>query len=144
MTNNFTYKNIDLSIMVYGRFGYTVNTDGEWEGGRYAQRAISYYNENNKNSEYQKPIYNVGGGDPYYGILGYKKGGYLNIRNISLGYTFPKNLIHRCGLSNCRIFLQARNPGRIFSKIDFLELDASQHLTSTVNRGITLGLNVEF
>ncbi|CDD82700.1 tonB-linked outer membrane protein SusC/RagA family [Bacteroides sp. CAG:462] len=144
MTNGFTYKNIDLSILFYGRFGYTVDTGGEWQGGRYMQRKIDYYNENNKNAEYQKPIYNIGGGDPYYRILGYRRGAFLKIRNISLGYTFPKEWIMKCGLKNLKVYVQAKNPGRIFSSIDFLELDASQAYTSTWNRGFTVGLKAGF
>lgn len=144
MTNTFTYKNFDLSVMMYGRFNYMVDTGGEWQGGRYMQRKINYYNENNKNAEYQKPIYNIGGGDPYYRIVGYKNGSFLKVRNISLGYTFPQTLIKKWNLSNLKVYVQAKNPGRIFSNIDFLELDASQAFTSTWNRGFTIGLNVGF
>lgn len=144
MTNSFSYKNFDLSIMLYGRFDYMVDTGGEWQGGRYTQRKIDYYNENNKNAEYQKPIHDDGGGDPYYRILGYKNGSFLKVRNISLGYTFPKKLVKKWNLSNLKMYVQAKNPGRIFSNIDFLELDASQNLTSTWNRGFTVGLNVGF
>ncbi|WP_025069058.1 SusC/RagA family TonB-linked outer membrane protein [Bacteroides gallinarum] len=144
MNNTFSYKNFDLSVLLYGRFDYMVDTGGEWQGGRYMQRKINYYNENNKNAEYQKPIYNIGGGDPYYQILGYKNGSFLKVRNISLGYTFPKTLIKKWNLSNLRVYVQAKNPGRIFSNIDFLELDASQAYTSTWNRGFTIGLNVGF
>lgn len=144
MTNTFIYKNFDLSILLYGRFGYTVDTGGEAQLGRYNQRKINYYNENNKDAEYQKPIYDIGGGDPYYSILGYKKGAFLKVRNISLGYTFPKKWIIKSGLNNLRLYVQAKNPGRIFSTIDFLELDASQSYTSTWNRGFTIGLNVGY
>ena len=144
MTNTFSYKNFDLSVMLYGRFDYMVDTGGEWQGGRYTQRRINYYNENNKNAEYQKPIHDDGGGDPYYQILGYKNGSFLKVRNISLGYTFPQTLVKKWNLSNLKVYVQAKNPGRIFSNIDFLELDASQNLTSTWNRGFTIGLNVGF
>lgn len=144
MNNTFYYKNFELSVMLYGRFDYMVDTGGEWQGGRYMQRSINYYNENNKNADYQKPIYNIGGGDPYYRILGYKKGSFLKVRNISLGYTFPQSLIKKWNLSNLKVFVQAKNPGQIFSTIDFLELDASQSYTSTWNRGFTVGLNVGF
>ena len=144
MTNTFSYKNFELSFMLYGRFDYMVDTGGEWQGGRYTQRKINYYNENNKNAEYQKPIHDDGGGDPYYRILGYKNGSFLKVRNVSLGYVFPKNMVSKWNLSNLKVYVQAKNPGRIFSNIDFLELDASQNLTSTWNRGFTIGWNVAF
>jgi len=53
-------------------------------------------------------------------------------------------LIKKWNLSNLKVYVQAKNPGRIFSNIDFLELDASQAFTSTWNRGFTIGLNVGF
>ena len=144
MTNAFSYKNFDFSFMLYGRFDYLVDTGGEWQGGRYTQRKIDYYNENNKNAEYQKPIWNGAAGDPYYNILGYKNGSFLKIRNISLGYSFPKSLMKKWGISNMKVYVQAKNPGRIFSNIDFLELDASQAGTTAWNRGYTIGLNIGF
>lgn len=144
MTNTFTYQSFDFSFMLYGRFGYKVSTGGEWQGGRYMQRAINYYNENNHNSEYQKPIYNIGGGDSYYQCVGYKDGGFIKVRNISLGYTVPKTAIRSLGLSNLRVYVQAKNPFRIWSAVDFLELDAYQAYTSNYNRGWTIGLNIDF
>ena len=144
MTNTFSYKNLDFSFMLYGRFDYMVDTGGEYQGGRYTQRKINYYNENNKNAEYQKPIYSGSAGDPYYNIIGYKNGSFLKVRNVSLGYTFPQLLVKKWGLSNLRVYVQAKNPGRIFSNIDFLELDASQAGTTTWNRGYTIGLNIGF
>lgn len=141
MTNTFNYKSIELSIFFSGRLGYTYDTGAEWQGGRYVQRSISYYNENNKNAEYQKPMYNVGGGDPYYSILGYRSGSFLKIRNISLGYTLPKTVVRRMGVSNLKVYVQAKNPGMIFSKIDWIDPDLGG---STWNRGFTFGLNVDF
>lgn len=141
MTNTFTYKGIELSVFLYGRLDYTVNTNGEWQGGRYVQRSISYWNENNKNADYQKPIYNVAGGDPYYNILGYRSGSFIKIRNISLGYIFPRNMIKNLGVDSLKIYLQAKNPGMLMSDIDWLDMDLGG---STWNRGFTFGLNVGF
>lgn len=90
---------------------------------------------------YQKPIYNVAGGDPYYNILGYRSGSFIKIRNISLGYTFPKKLIDGWGVDNLKVFVQAKNPGTLVSKIDWLDMDTGQ---STYNRGFVFGLNIGF
>ena len=141
LTNTFTYKNIDLSIFVYGRMGYLYDTLGENEGAKGSQRAINYYTDNNINSEYQKPIYSAGTGDPYFPILGYRNGSFLKIRNISLGYRFDKELVEKLGLSKLRLYCQANNPGMIFTKVKWTDLDTQ---TTASNRGITLGLNVEF
>ena len=141
MTNTFTYKNFDFSFFLYGRLGYTFNTGGEWQGGRYTQRSISYYNENNKNAEYQKPVYDVAGGDPYYNILGYRDGSFIKIRNIGMGYTFPKSISNKLGLQNLKVYAQIKNPGMLYSKIDWLDMDLGG---STWNRGFVFGVNVGF
>jgi len=154
MTNTITYKNLDFSFFLYGRLGYTYNSGGEWQGGRYVQRSISYYNENNKDAEYQKPIYNVGVGDAYYNIMGYRSGSFVKIRNINLGYTFPKSIANKLGLQTLRVYGQAKNPGMLFSKIDWLDMDLSRAGNgttndpvvgvSTWNRGFVFGVNVGF
>ena len=141
INTNLNYKNWDLGIQIYGRLDYTYNTGGVWVGGRYNVRSYDYYNENNKDAEYQKPIFDEGGIDQYYSILGYKNGSYLKIRNISLGYTFPTKLIKKAGLSNLRLYAQCKNPCMLFSNVDFMDLDT---YSNTYNSGFTFGLNVSF
>lgn len=141
LTNTFSYKNLELSVFVYGRMGYLYDTGGENEGAKGSQRAINYYTDNNTNAEYQKPIYSAGTGDSYYPILGYRNGSFLKIRNISLGYNFPEDLTQKIGLSKMRLYLQATNPGMIFSKVKWTDLDTQ---TTASNRGFTMGLNVQF
>lgn len=141
LNNVFSYKNFELSCFIYSRMGYTYNTDGEWQGGRYVQRSISYYNENNKNADYQKPIYNVAGGDPYFAALGYKEAAFIKVRNIGLGYNLPASFAKRLNLQNVKIYGQIKNPAMIYSSIDWLDLDLEG---STYNKGFILGLNVGF
>ena len=151
LTNTFRYKNFELSALIYGRLKYTVNTGGEFQGGRYTQRYIDYYNENNKDAEYQKPVYDVAGGDPYFNILGYRSGSFLKVRTINLGYTLPKSVVERLRINNLKVYVQAKNPGRLYSGVDFLDLDtaipsqSNQTIaTSAWNRGFVFGLNAQF
>jgi TonB-linked SusC/RagA family outer membrane protein len=141
LTNTFSYKNVELSFFIYGRMGYYYDTLGENEGAKGSQRQINYYTDNNINAEYQKPIYSAGTGDPYYPILGYRSGSFLKMRNVSLAYHFDKELVQKLGLNKLRLYCQATNPGMIFTKVKWTDLDTQ---TTASNRGITLGLNVEF
>ncbi|MBA4319308.1 MAG: SusC/RagA family protein [Flavobacterium sp.] len=141
LTNTFNYKNIEFSFFVYGRMGYTYNTGGENEGAKGSQRAINYYNDNNVNSEYQKPIYSAGTGDSYFPILGYRNGSFLKMRNVSIGYNFTDELAQQVGVSKMRLYFQVTNPAMIFSKVKWMDMDTQ---TTASNRGITMGLNVQF
>ena len=141
LTNTFNYKNIELSIFVIGRFGYLYNVGGENLSGKTSQRKLDYYTDVNTDGEYQKPFFSAGTGDLYNTIFGYKNGSFLKIRNISLGYNFNTDFVEKIGLSKLRIYVQAANPGMIFSKVKWVDLDTQ---TTYSNRGMTLGLNVQF
>ncbi len=141
LTNTFNYKNFELSFFIYGRFGYLYNTGGENASAKPSQRKIDYYTENHTNSEYQKPIFSAGSGDQFYPTLGYRDGSFLKLRNVSLGYNFTDELASQIGLSKLRIYIQATNPAMLFSKVSWTDLDTQ---TTASNRGVTMGLNVQF
>lgn len=140
MTNTVNYKNFDLSIFMYGRLNYMYDFGGEGQPARGVQRSINYYTENNTNADFQKPIFNAGGapGDPYFQALGYSKASFIKIRNISLGYNVTGKML---GMSNLRAYLQVQNPGMLYSKLKFIDMDV---VGATWNRGFTLGFNATF
>ena len=141
MTNSFSYKNFELSIFLYGRLNYMFNTGGEAMVARSSTRAVNYYTENNTNAEYQKPIYSTGTGDLYSTSLGFQKASFIKIRNISASYNFTGKALKAMTMSGLRAFIQVANPGMLYSKIKFLDMDVSAF---TNNRGITLGINAAF
>ena len=141
MTNAFTYKGFELSMFLYGRLKYMYSTGGEAQVGRSNQRLINYYTENNQNSEWQKPIYTTATGDVYTASLGYRDGSFIKVRNISAAYTFTGAALRKTGLSSLRAYLQIANPGTLFRKIDWIDMDV---VSSTWNRGFTLGINASF
>ena len=140
LTNTFRYKNVELSFFIYGRMGYIYNTGGENSGAKGSQRSIDYYTDNNTNAEYQKPIYSAGTGDSFFPILGYRDGDFLKVRNISLGYNFTNEMAAKAGVSKLRLYFQVMNPGMIYNKVKWMDLDTQ---STASNRGFTLGLNVE-
>jgi TonB-linked SusC/RagA family outer membrane protein len=141
MTNGFTYKNFELSVFLYGRLKYMFNTGGEAMVARASTRALNYYTENNTNSEYQKPIYSTGTGDLYSTSLGFRQANFIKIRNISASYNLDAKLLKRLNMTNLRLYVQAANPGMLFSKIKFMDMDVAAF---TNNRGFTVGINAGF
>jgi TonB-linked SusC/RagA family outer membrane protein len=143
MTNTVSYKGWELSMFIYGRLNYLFNWGGEVEAARSVNRKINYYNENNLNGEFQKPIFNSGGaaGDSYFTALGYSKASFLKVRNISVGHMFNSQMLSRTGISNLKLYAQVANPGTLLSKLKFVEMDVAG---PTWNRGFTFGLNASF
>jgi TonB-linked SusC/RagA family outer membrane protein len=143
MSNTVTYKAWEFSIFLYGRLNYLYNTGGEGLAARSVSRELNYYNENNQNAEYQKPIFNAGNAavDPYYTALGYFDASFIMVRNISLAYSFSSQTLGKSGVSSLKAYIQAANPGMLFSNIKYLNMDV---VGPTWNRGFTLGINASF
>jgi len=139
--NTFTYKNFDLNFFIYGRMGFTIESGAESLQGRFAQRAVDYWTPDNPTNEYPAPNYNSFSGDPYRSAMNYQDGSFIKLRNVSLGYTFPRHFTERIKLANLRIYAQAMNPGLLYSKVDWIDPDTG---SSIFNRGVVLGLNVGF
>jgi hypothetical protein len=143
MTNSISYKNFTLDVFIYGRLNYKYNYGGEVQAARSVNRVINYYNENNTNAEFQKPIFNAGGaaGDAFFSALGYLNADFLKIRNISMSYNLRGKSVSKMGLSDLRAFLQVQNPGMLMSRIKFMDMDV---VGNTWNRGYTIGINASF
>lgn len=139
--NTFAYKNWELSIFMNGRLGLLTNTGQGLTALNGNQRNVDYWTPNNTNASYQKPIHNEAGGDPYYEVNHYEDNSYIVIRNISLGYNVPKSFANKLGIDNLRVYAQVRDPGMLWSKLDFHWADGNRLWW---NRGFTFGLNIGF
>ena len=140
-SNTFSWKGLELTIDLMGRFKYTVSTGGEGQLGMYQQREIDYWTPNNTGAEWQKPIYSQAGGDQYSGLLGFKDASFIKIRNLSLGYNFDKKLCNKIGISGAKVYMQGKNLGMLYSSVDFMDLDTGW---TYYNRGFTLGVQIDF
>lgn len=142
LLNTFNYKNWDLSVFIYGRFGFTMETGSETLSGRFASRKLDYWIAGtNEDAYYYAP--GVGGenGDTYKESMNYQDGSFVKVRNVSLGYNFNSIQLNKIGFSNLKLYVQCMNPGLIYSKIDYLDPDLGG---STFNRSLVFGVNVSF
>ena len=140
-SNTFTWKGLELNLDLFGRFKYKISTGGEGQLGMYQQREIDYYTPDNTGAEWQKPIYNQSGGDPYSGLLGFKDASFIKIRNLSLGYRLDKALCNKIGIQGAKVYIQGKNLGMLYSSVDFMDLDTG---ATFFNRGFTIGLQLDF
>lgn len=141
LSNTFNYKGWDLSLFIYARWGFTMATANEYLQGRYAQRVLNYWTPDNPTNDYPAPNYNSASGDTYVTTLRYQDGSFIKLRNISLGYNFPKKMLGKLTLSNLKVYAQITNPGLLYSGVSYIDPDLGG---STYNRGVVLGVNVGF
>lgn len=140
-SNTFSWKGLELTVELNGRFGYTTDIGGQSQLGMYNQTKISYWTPSNTGADWQKPVYNQAGGDPYSSLLGFKSASFIKFRNVSLGYNLSKSLCQQVGLNGIKVYVQGRNLGMLYSSVDLIDLDTG---SSIYNRGVTFGLQVDF
>ena len=142
--NNFSWKGIELGIQMFGRLGYMFSTGGEAMTAHANQREIDYWTPNNTGAKYQKPILGQatsGSLDQFSGLLGFQKASFIKVRNISLGYNLPKNIINRAGLTHVKAYAQVINPFSLKQSVDGYDLDTGKTI---FNRSFVFGLELGF
>ena len=149
-TNTFNYKNFELSIFLYSRWGFTVPQGSATLDGRYMMRQLDYWVAGtNENAEYYSPGSNGEGADTYASSMNYQDGSFIKVRNISLGYNFTPKQLKSLGLGSCKIYVQANNPFFLYKKCKWLDTDlvsyannATNFGSSTTLRSFVIGLNI--
>ena len=142
--NTFSWKGLELGIQMFGRLGYMFSTGGEAMTAHANQREIDYWTPNNTGADYQKPILGQatsGSNDSFSSLLGFQKASFIKVRNISLGYNFPKNMIYRAGLTHLKAYAQVINPFSLKQSIKGFDLDTGKTI---FNRSFVFGLEIGF
>lgn len=144
-SNTFTYKGIDLSFQVYGRFGYMVHNPEYLFGyGQLTERAADFWTPENTGAEFQRPYLTsvqTGNVDNYASMNGYKKANFIRMRNISVGYNFPRHLLEKATIKNLKVYAQVINPFDIYQSVNGIDLDTG---LSYYNRSWVVGLEIGF
>jgi hypothetical protein len=114
LTSRWSYKGVDLSVVLFARKGGLVvsriHQDASLEGRRNQVR-VDYWTPDNPTNAYPK----TGDQFPQHrSTMGYFDGSYMKIRTISLGYTFPPSLLDRVGLNSARVYFTAESPFKAF------------------------------
>jgi TonB-linked SusC/RagA family outer membrane protein len=175
ITNQFRYKGFDLSILINGSGGNKI-----WFAqGRYYDRGFTplglglanLANWNNRWRSEANPgdgrtpaiLSSVTGGANFAGANGdappstrwLYDGSFWRISNVTLGYSFPRELVSNIGLDKLRVYLTGDN---LFLKTDYVGYNPQVHTNNGDNytvtgydygstplaRTIILGLNVNF
>ncbi|MDR2775260.1 MAG: TonB-dependent receptor [Tannerella sp.] len=164
MTNTLSYKNFDLSIILQGVQGNNI-LNGAFVHSELllanfnATKSLinNYYMPDNpdRDVKYAKlqgsPGFNPAFNLPSYGV---HDGSFVRIRNITLGYTIPAQVLKRIFIQSARIYLSAQNPFT-FTDYPFYNPEPSAYGSSVyqpgsdqatypANRTFLLGLNINF
>lgn len=121
MTNRFSYKGIDFTVVVFARMGGMLNSKLYGGGfantfqGNYNNLNVNYWTPTNGETYYPKPN-NGSTQTQYNSTLGYIDGSYLKIRSMSLGYNLPASFVQRMRARSIRVYATAQDPFILFSE----------------------------
>lgn len=147
LNNTFNYKGFDLSVFIYARLGQWISYD---YNNRYRVNGlensanVNYWTPENPSNDFPRPdkskSYNQ---VAYYSTLQYEDGSFCKIRDITLGYTLPSNIINKIGLSKFRVYATAKN-FFTFSKIEDYDPEVGGGIDFPMTKQLVFGVNVEF
>ncbi len=151
--NTFTWKNFDLSIYLYWRYGQMINYSML---GRYNPSASSnfptyfdYWTEETGDKNHYFPALtsakSLSEYDGYSGLT-YVDGSFFKVKNITLGYTVPKKVLKKYGIEQLRVYGTITNPW-VFAKSSLLkdyDPEMAGSLDYPLTKQMVFGVNLNF
>lgn len=124
MGNSFNYKNVYMSFLLNGVFGqwremHDYNFD-RWMPTYNYISDMGYWTPENPTNEMTSPAY-----IPYDKHTFYKKANFIQIKNITLGYTFEKNILNAIGIAGLGVNISVNNLYTFSNVKNFLNADAN-------------------
>ena len=120
MTNRFSYRGFDLTVVAFARMGSTFRstlTGGGFANtyqGTYNNVKTRFWTPDNHEKEFPKPNADRQN-TQNNSLLGIFDGSFLKIRTISLAYTLPPTMLKKLGARSLRFYTTVENPFIFFS-----------------------------
>ncbi|SHJ09767.1 SusC/RagA family TonB-linked outer membrane protein [Pseudozobellia thermophila] len=148
------YKNIDFSMQWYGSFGAEIINGNKALAYKVGNHQDLVYQWTPQNNTSDIPVNRNATHNNYRGQTDYwlEDGTFVRLRNISLGYTIPKEYTEVLGIAKFRVYVAAQNPLTI-TKYDGYDPEVGNNGLSTrgidkgtypVSSQIRTGLQIEF
>jgi TonB-linked SusC/RagA family outer membrane protein len=145
MNNTITYKDFTLSFLVYARTGgyisYGMNNQLNYESANWGD--LDYWTPTNTAAKFPSPGAASTTFATYGSSLLYEKADYIKIKDISLAYNLPQNLLKSTGLGSVRVYGSLKNYFT-FSQIDNYDPERGGSVNFPLAKQVVVGLNIQF
>lgn len=153
MNNRLTWKGFDFELFLQGNAGndiYNANRmtlEGMKVSDNQSRAVLNRWTPNNPSNSMPRAVYD----DPNKNTRGSNRyienGSYLRVKNVSLGYTLPKDKLGRLDISEMRVYLSAQNLATItnYSGVDpEVGINGIDYGIYPLTRSISIGLSLNF
>jgi TonB-linked SusC/RagA family outer membrane protein len=149
MTNRFSYKGLELNVVINTRQHYLIYSrwyeNNNRLAGRYNNLNVNYWTPENPTNDNPRPDKNQEG--VYNGAtLAYKDASFVRVKNLSLAWSLPQTWLQRATIKNLKLTLSAENPFTITGykgQDPEFESDGTRAMYPTVKM-YAIGLNAAF
>ncbi len=155
ITNSFSWKGINLSILLQGSCGndiYNVSrmeTEGMYDGKNQSTKTLARWRVPGQVTEVPKANWDIRNSSYFV-----EDGSYLRVKDVSLSYDIPRKYIHKLGLTRLMPYFSASNL-LTFTNYSGMDPEVNQYGDSgsvqgidwgtyPLNRSFVFGLKVEF
>ncbi|MGC4101330.1 SusC/RagA family TonB-linked outer membrane protein [Ferruginibacter sp.] len=156
--NRFRYKDFDLTIYAFFRWGQMIsyNMMGWYQPSAFATNAspsrtfptyFNYWTPENPSNDFPVMNYQLGPSNfPGFTGLNYVDGSFFKIKNISLGYTLPERLVKKAAIQRFRIYATVTNPLIVAKSHLIKDYDPEMNgeLGYPLTKQIVAGVNLTF
>ena len=163
-TFNGEWKGIDIAVLMQGAVGRDVALTGVYSGGIMDHTSMTkpFYHggnspeyllenswrEDNTDGEFPRlALVSASSNNAFSSTFWYRKGDYLRLKSLQIGYTVPKQWIEAVGMDNLRIYAEGQNL-LTFSHLSKYNIDPEQPGVSNgyypQQRIISMGVNLTF
>lgn len=123
LTNRFSYKGFDLSVVIYARMGGLLVSQVYQPYAAYlsilnARRnnvKVDYWTPSNPTNKFPSPAGMLASGAIGLTTLGYYDASFIKMRSINFGYSFNARLLNKMKAQNIRVYFTAQNPFVLYS-----------------------------
>lgn len=116
LTLNVAYKGFDLSVFFQGAYGHKIfsvlnrDIEGFYRGFNVTERYYkNHWTGPGTSNEFPRASWKAGNNTIVYSDRFLENGSYTRLKNLQLGYTFPRTLLENYGIGNLRIYFSGTN-----------------------------------
>ena len=151
ITTGLEYKGIDFEMFWQGigkrdwfpgsgsaaYWGFT----NEWQTP--LTTSLDYWTPENTNAFFPRLGW-ANGGNRNTSTRYLQNASYCRLKNVTLGYTLPRNILDKIGVSRLRVYVTGENLLTFTSLIKAFDPETLNNMTYPINRKIAVGLNLTF
>lgn len=138
LTNTISYKGVSLSVSLYTMQDFDKRVNFLYADGRFTQYRVNFWTPENPSNEFYRPNQT---GVKSSGTMNLFDASFIRVKNISLSYAFPQELVKRIGINSLSTYMNLRDYF-LFTDFPFTDPEISSGHTFPLNKTMEFGIKL--